>query len=395
MARLLAKCNGTVPPDVMNRCQTYLFPTDIVLSNETNGCKWSCLDAAAYCIHRQDDMKIWESMSIILKRDPDVHFNVLVPLGLIGNLLLFLTVISRKLKGAVFDFLQCVAFAQLCQGLSVILSRVDWLRLFPEYLKSATGNLDLSQRWIDAVKLNVAVLTFFVSLDRFMAVCTPARYNTMNPRKFFLISCCLAILIGCFELEENIERILVIVSKWPKDNTANVTASSTNSWAIVGVYTNYIRYVILALKMFIFICIITFTTSVVTRLRRRSRQIADMVTAATAQAEHKDMIVMCRFQIVDAIAMCFDLFVSMRPIMDILNKQLIVNLYQSCTFSSKMAAARFITANQITGHILQIFEAFAHGELFILYMLFFGKFRRAFVDVCRKGVKGCKRVIRM
>lgn len=219
---------------------------------------------------------------------------------------------------------------------------------------------------------------FFLTLDRFLAVCSPSIFSKLNINKFLILSLSISFLITCLELEDLTERNIIGY------NELNVTGLmlTVNWWGKIGVNDFYMVKIIILVKFCILISMISCGSAIVYKLRQRGRRVIDMVSADQAKKELREMIDLCRFQMLDTVIMALDVCLSLSTSLYTIVTNNITDhcSYEEATYDYYLKATR-------TGldYVSGIFQSFAHGELFIFYLIFFGKFRRAMADLSKSA----------
>src|SRR5688500_8713859 len=81
--------------------------------NASKGCLWTCDEMAYFCTRDVASRQFWLYWGIAFQ---NIQVNYLAAPGIVSNLLLFLTLLSPRLKGTTFIFLRVISFAQIFQG---------------------------------------------------------------------------------------------------------------------------------------------------------------------------------------------------------------------------------------------------------------------------------------
>lgn len=195
----------------------------------------------------------------------------------VSNCLLFLTLFSPMLTGSTFSFLHVIALTQVFEGvLSIIASSNLSLGL---YLSNMIQEIAIVS--LDAVKLMVCMLAFFLTLDRFLAICLPSKYSTVNTRKFFGLSVVISLLVSCLEIEYLTEFKITTNTNW--ENKTEYLLNGPNAWGLLYVHERYIVHVIMVIRVIVLLSMIIFGGSIVHKLRQRGRQVANMMSADAAK----------------------------------------------------------------------------------------------------------------
>lgn len=230
------------------------------------------------------------------------------------------------------------------------------------------------------------VATFFLSLERFLAVCCPIKYSVLNGRKYFLLSLVAAVLIGSLELIQLYGQEAIGVQS-VLNETVYVFGCVDSDKCLF--YRRYVAKVIVSVKIAIIISVVIFGIGIILKLHRRRRQVANMLSAEAALREHQEMVALCRFQMIDTICVVIDTILSLSWNMFVT----LVRYYEDFPFEDECSyeAFVFIMNFTIVVGILNLPETvsppLAHAELFPLYLLFHKKFRMAFVSMLKTCLK--------
>lgn len=375
-------CSSYISGPALQECG---LGREVTFGNVSSGCTWRCADVAHYCYRTAATTEFWYRVHSVFVTGPNLQVHLFAVIGLISNALLFLTLLSPKLSGTVFTFLKFITAAHLGQGILVIVTRGYGIGYLPVHVKYFVEVM-AAQPFLNSVKLNVVSLTFFMALDRFLAMAKATFYNTINHKKFIRTAIVVSFFIGCLEVEAVTEFLITF---YTRDNVTQFMGT-LNSWGRHRFYPRYLIHVITAYKIAVLLAISIFGLTVLAKLRERARRITKMVTAESAAKEFKEMASLCRFQLVDTVAMIFDILFSLCATLASTFAHLSFPYYVSCRIEDKYYYMNVGLASDTLYFIGKVFEAFAHGELFLIYLLFFAKFRAAFYELVKK-IRFCNR----
>lgn len=191
-------------------------------------------------------------------------------------------------------------------------------------------------------------------------------------------------MIGCLELEKLTEYTIVSTTTTIGNYTYESTSPAPNALGKLKVYNNYMIYALLAIRIIMLVLIIIFGAAIVHKLRKRGRQVAGMMSASQAKQKHQEMVTLCRFQIIDTIVMALTVLVINVHKFD-LDRFFQLGHARQTFFSYSYAMQNFyalaVTNSGKCGTM--VFQSFAQGELFLIYLISFKKFRVSVVTVLR------------
>lgn len=355
-----------------------------VVNNEIVGnCTWTRPEIISYCTYMAGYADMRMQATAIFSQ---VCKSFSIPFGILSNILLLFTLQSSVLSGTTFDYLRIISVLQLIKTVLSIGSSefvdaftpyVDAIPSFSVAWKCALFHLMIPSL-MDLCRLMACLLSFFLLLERFLAVAVPHKFSKMDTKKFYRASSVLSFLVSCLELA----RIAEISIEQPNDQAAQ------NSWfGEHAIYYTYLKPLIITIKATVVIFMIIFGLVIVGRLRHRSRQIVKMSSGETAAKEFQDTMSLARFQIVDTIVMIIEVgwTVVADVTISVLNTSINRQDDTPCDYRVKMAQ---VLGYRICGIFLpystNMMQSLGHGELFFIYLACFKKFRRGFLDMCRK-----------
>lgn len=146
----------------------------------------------------------------------------------------------------------------------------------------------------------------------------------------------------------------------------------------------------LSLEILILIVLVIMGICIIHRIRRRSRQIFNIMSTEAAKKEFENMVKLSRFQLVDTLIMSLDVvFTASSSIYTFLLKEVqaikVVNLSNPCALDARLGLLKCQTISAVIGTVYFALYAISHAEIFFIYLIFFKKFQRAFV----RGFKKC------
>jgi hypothetical protein len=302
-----------------------------------------------------------------------IQGNYLAIPGIISNILLFLTLLSPILKGVTFIFLRFIAFVQIIQGLSIVLS------LFFEYGIRANVWLVTTPLFDStnfAAKLTVSMATLFMTLERFVAVCLVSKHAPFKTKKFYFISFSVSILVGLLEYESTMEQR--IVSRVNSDNITNYHFED-NDFGKFHSLRDYVNYLMIVIRLMIVILLTIMGTAVAVAIYRRGKRMKAMMGSDASVQEHKEMLALCRFQTIDTIAMAIETLISVAGTLSTVTFDMSIKAKVVCSFEETLWKYRIEQVWKFLELISIFCYSMAHLELFFIYLIFFGKFRKAFI----------------
>lgn len=347
-------------------------------------CNWTRSEIITYCAYMAgySDMSM-QALAVVTQ----VYRTFSIPFGILSNALLIITLQSSVLSGTTFDYLRILAALQLIKTLLSIGS-ADFGHVFDAYFESESI---LSAAWrcalfqlmipslMDLCKLSACLLSFFLLLERFLAVAMPHRFSKMDIKKFYKLTVASSILSGCFELI----RIAEVSTDQPDQHIVRYT------WlGLHAVYFTYVKTLIVSIKSIIVILMTIFGLIIADRLRRRSRQIMVLSSGETALREFRDTLSLARFQIIDTVVMIIEIgwAVIADVTISVLNSSINRLDDTPCDYEIKMAQVfGYRLCGVYLPHSTNMIQSLGHGELFFIYLICFKKFRRGFLDMCRKA----------
>lgn len=305
----------------------------------------------------------------------------LVPIGILGNALLFLTLAVSKMPGTTFAFLRLIALFLIGQALGSIGCTYEGY-LFRGRMSHFWADM-LGLRVMPTVmrmsKLIVCVLSAALTFDRYMALARPGSYSKVSERAITRMSLLASIIVGCLEMVWLAEVSLVQDSDTVQLN-----------W--LGKHTVYLLYVlpvILAIKVLVIISLIGFSVVIIRKLKERSLQVAALVSGDAAIKEYQHMVYLAQFQLIDMGMMIFDVGAasSVVHLVGRIRKSYPESL--SCSFYYVYYTYRpLCIADTVLAAMGECVLAYAHGGLFIGYLACLKKFRAAFFDMRKAPWKG-------
>lgn len=368
-AKKTRNCTNLISDSVFEQCS---LTSRISFGEETQDCTWTCADTLKYCSTFIDS-----TVTRIAAEDMTAMSRwYLVPAGIVCNLLLFLTLLSPTLSGSTFVFLRFISLCQLFQGSLVTLTIKD---LFPESVELVLAGI--GRQLAITMKLAVSTATLFLTLDRCLAVCWPAKYARLSSRKFKWIAFGISLIVGSIQLVSLAEYSVV----------ASVSGNGTryelhpNSFSQYRVYDDYLLRAIAVIRVAILILMLLFGAAIILQLLRRDRKVTGMMSSEAALKEHREMVLLCRFQAVDTAVMIIDVGLSTTIEMN----QVVwwnyipsfLTFHLSCSFDEKMSYLKTKKAAVVLQAMSDMLQALAHGQIFFIYLIFFQKFRKAFLGL--------------
>lgn len=375
---------------------TFEFPGQITVGLKTDeaNCTWACQDLKYAC----DLDAWWLSVEIAISNYTNNLDFKIYHIGVILNFLLLVTLLSPTLKGSTFVFLRVVAVVQLCSGLLYNTTPYGLFYNLWQSTASEAANLVTSSNWFwigcwyfvakDIMmtgRFTVNVVSFFLTLERFLAVCKPQAYSKINPRKYFFIALAVSFPISLLEMEMSVTTTFWGEYLTTTDNITRFTCGS-DPWGRTF-NEKYLSYVIMTIKLFIAVCMLVFSCGIIVKLLQRGRQVASMMDADAAAKEYREMVSVCRFQMVDTVVMVLDVLTMVAASLSSAVGGLMMDYMYgkgiTCSVQYKVYATYFLIFLDTFECTKHLSTATCHGELFIIYLIFFKKFRHAFVDVCK------------
>lgn len=365
-------CESYISQADLKSCSSAPAYKNLTIGNTTSGCVWSCADLALYCHAFLDYLKL-NDMSYSKLTEALVSY--VFPFGFIGNCLLFMILFSKKLSGSTFVFLQIIAGIQVFQG---FLFLVGAGKVCPEAANISCQTIALQLSY--CIKLFLCVVSLSLTFDRYLAFCRSTKYAKADRRKLYLICLLVSFIPASIDAEYFAEfgwRPYVLNNR----SISIYTVDRTSPW--YGYHSQYVSAIVLALRLAILVLMSFFAIEILRQIRRRARRITTIAMADTAKREHANMVSLCRFQMVDTVAMVIDIAFSCS--LDIMHIFRPPTSFNRCSMDENMRQLNYDTVNSICQIILQINMAFAHGELLLIYLALFRKFRQASLHLLRSG----------
>lgn len=376
-AKKTVTCSSVISDSILQQC--FFLSPRISFGEETHGCTWTCSDALMYCTSFIDSGVTYaavEDMTVMSRW-------YLVPAGIVGNLLLFLTLLSPALSGSTFMFLRFIAVCQLLQGVLVMLSIQG---LFPESVELVLAGIG-SQLAV-MVKMTVSMAALFLTLDRCLAVCLPAKYAVVSNRKFTWVAFGVSLVVGSIQLVSLAEYSVV---ESVVENRTRYELSRNSFGRRID--DEYLLRAIAAIRVTILVLMLLLGSAIIVQLLRRDRKVTGMMSSEAALKEHREMILLCRFQAVDTAVMIMDVGLSTAiELTQIIWWKFIKELWiftLTCSLSERLWYLKLKTAGLILQATANVLLALAHGHLFFIYLIFFRKFRKAFLGSWRSLRQRC------
>jgi hypothetical protein len=135
------------------------------------------------------------------------------------------------------------------------------------------------------------MVTFFLVLERFLAVCRPTKYSKLNINKYILTSIVVSFFIGCLYLEFFAETSLLPIERYDRSYYYYMKFEPRSQ----KVYFGGIYPLLLFIQILALLLLIVFTSAIVRKLQLRNRQISQMFSSVEALEKHNKMIFFCRF----------------------------------------------------------------------------------------------------
>lgn len=358
-------------------CKGHLPSKNITLGNATSGCLWSCFDFVQYC-HQYIRMRKFDDFAYV--DAPTIFAKYISPLGFLGSILLLLTLFSKRLKGTTFIFLQVIAFVQILQVSCFLMTVVTFLQG-----DAWLAAIVVAGRVGPSLKVVICILSLCLTFERYLAFSHFVLYSKVNTQKFLVASCFLSLLPVIMECEYFSECAWYQVELTENQTSFMYSLVRNKPWS--GFYAKYISRALLGLKLIILFFMIYCNFAILWQIRRRKMKIFHIATAASAAGEYKNMVELSKFQIVDALVMIVDLGFS--SVCDLRNFLAATNVLDQCSFSENFSKIRSHWIVGICAAIIQGSSALAHAELFVIYLVFFRKFRAAVFDLLKSVVRKC------
>lgn len=340
---------------------------------ESVGCQSTCADLARLCNILCTSQSLSSKLGDMFDEDVFVYLSII---GIFSNMCVFIALLSKSLSGTTFVFLRFIALVQVCQALFGIL-QTKYYYLADGLARSITQQVLYAAT--PGIKLTACMATFFLTLERFLAV-VYTNYQHMNITRYTIFSFIISILVGSLELLCLPQfGITLTVSK-------NVTKYSFKTFHTF--FDQGIIYVIVCIKILSIILMLAFTAVIIQRLWARSKKVAELVSTETAKRKHQEIVGLCRFQMIDTVVVALDTLISVSAnVVPILSssRNRVNSCYSDYAYDSVMR-----TVDNFMNVICDTNLSCAHFELFFIYLIFFGTFRRAFVSVVRNFAFGAR-----
>lgn len=350
----------------------YAMVDNIVVEN----CTWSQGSVEVYCAWANAFENFHSS---ILAGAYWLAQTTLVPIGILGNIALYATLRWSNMSGTTFKFLRVIALFLIGQALGSVGSTSDGY-LFRSMYESGKMSLwwcnFLGRRifptFMRLCKLNVCVLSAALTFDRFVAIAAPSVYNNWKEKRIYRGSMLASVLIGCLEL-------LCLAELSTVQNGMDIELNSLGKQRF---YSDNVVKFIVAIKVLVILSLIIFSCVIARQLVKRGKQVAKLASGDKGLQEYQNMLYLARFQLIDMGVMIFDVGLA-SFVVHIGNaiKRSYPSTY-SCSFSYMYYTYRpLATADVVLAALGDCVLAYAHGGLFLIYLVCFKKFRNAFKDL--------------
>lgn len=150
----------------------------------------------------------------------------------------------------------------------------------------------------EAFRFDACLISFSLTLERFLATCLPMTYKNLNRNKFISVFVIISMLWGGPPLFQ----LLQFTFKF-NCNVHNTTIPFCYQVSLTGYnfYAKYIVLVIIATKILAICLMVIFSFCILHALRNRSRAVANMTNAQQAKKDFEQMKLFLRFQVVDTV----------------------------------------------------------------------------------------------
>lgn len=369
----MVQCNTSLIPESILNC--FVFIEELINEkNQSIQCLEECSDIINYC----EKANLLDSLENFYRnfasKSPYYQTSILVPLGIFSNCLLLLTLFNPTLTGTTFVFLKSLAILQLVQGGFVILKQGN---IYP-FIISSTMENKIMIVLVRLIKMFACMVSYFLALERFLAVCCSTKTSKFDFKKFFIFSIIISFAISCLYLE----YFVGMYSLRYKDSDKGYYYYLAESTANNKIHFSIIYPILIFIQITALVSVIVFSIAVFRKLQLRDRQVSQMFSSVEAIKEHKKMLLLCRFQIIDTVSMSIDMiiFIASNTAYCLTRSLEYYTLdYGGCTLDSLEFNENLSIFDHIFAYIREIYTALAHAELFFVYLIAMKKFRMAFI----------------
>lgn len=353
-------CSRTISNGTLAICQECAGDHDIL--EEPSDCHSPCYDLERMC----NAFCTYQSLQSILDRLYTQKSLICLSItGIISNFCVFVALLSKSLAGSTFTFLRFITVVHMLQAVFAIL-QIKGRFMFPEGLVRVFAQ-EFFWAATPALKLTSCVATFFLTFERFLAVCY-SRYQLLNMRVYIRATFIISAVIGCLEM--------LCLPQFTVEYNTNSENETQATWVLFyQFFDRGIIFLIIAIKSAVTLLMFVFMAVIVRKLRARAVNVAGMVSTAAAKKTYQEVASLCRFQMIDTVVVCLDTMISVSAnAYVVLRSRLHGNgCFLDTAFETKMGFFE-----ELLNFMCDTNLSCAHFELFFIYLMFFGTFRRGF-----------------
>lgn len=370
------RCLGNFTPSAdLQRCYNIVYP------GVGTNCTLDCSDAVYYCGWH---LMLQQWSESLYKTNQYIISEYTLPVFIILKIVFLLALrFLPGLTGVVFKFLRLIVLCQFFQSIFYLLS----LDIYPYHFSYKGIVMNVMQNLVPAVKLFTCMSSFFLTLDRYLAVCRVPYYNTLAKKRFFYFSLLISLMVSALYWHFFFEVRL---------DSSQTNSSSSYSFALTSDSKSYqyrtfiFACTIVAVKIFLLFSMIFMGSAIAYRLKQRGRQVADMLSSAAAKKELREMEALVRAQMIDTVLMCLDIMAAITTDIWLIFINMKKAPTDKCAFNKNLYALNA----SLAGGLFQIFSnemhAFAHSELIFIYFILLKAFRRAVLKCVKNLFMKCK-----
>lgn len=304
----------------------------------------SCPEVVDICKTQTDFSKL-SSVITYIYRHQNIFFS---PIALLSNILLLCTLFSSEFSHTTFIYLRIAGIFQLFQMTSSVMNKDASHN--HQYTTNFYGVVFYPAHLTPFFKFSNFMITVFLSFEQFLAVCCTVKYSGLDRKKLFL-SVFAAMVVGSLELFPLAQYRIT-----EKNNNGTSYIYFTIPQYMTQYHlVEYMEYAVTTIRLIGLITLVYFSAAIIKKIYSRKEIINSTMGQQSALREHKEMVKLCWFQVIDTFVIIIDTMMGLgRTAATVSNNSDTGGSMEACRYGDQVHNLKVLMARNVFNMLVSV-----------------------------------------